>query len=328
MSADATCLVIGDAILDRSRFVTYERPSPEDLQCPVAIDERTEWVLGGAANVARWISGLGDVRRTSLIAHFSRNDKYADALAGGLYGAGITQCVHLSRPFGRGTVKERIYLQQENIHGCTWQQVIRIDSDTDMTLSAAEAESFYGNADMLFACQRPAIVVVADYGKGVFTGDYAPKLLLSLEELVERHQVPIVVNSKFPSRWRSFPADFLVCNEKEYGDVRDQPLATRHLIVTRAERGVCALIYAGTGWATHKEYAPTLATVVRDVTGAGDAFLAGLASHLVKTGYRRGQVLENGSLLAATQEGQATAGACVHQLGCGVPGRLEVGVTP
>ena len=124
--------ILGDCLLDRQRYVTYSRQSPEEPTCPVGVGERAEWALGGAANVARWLAGLGVAHRTNLIAHYSRTDPHAGVLAECLRAAGITQCCHLDRRDGRLTVKERIYLQEP---GKGYQQVIRVDQDTDMELS-------------------------------------------------------------------------------------------------------------------------------------------------------------------------------------------------
>lgn len=314
--------VLGDCILDHQRFVIYSRPSPEDPCCPVGTDERSEWVLGGAANVARWISGLGEVSQTVLVAHFSHADVRVDHLLKCLSRADVTPCCYLERGEGALTVKERLYLWDGDLEdpSVSWRQVLRIDSDTDVELSQKEAEELcaYFSARI----NQPAVIVIADYGKGVFTGDYWPTLLQNLGEYAEAHRIPTIVNSKYPFRWSRWPADFLVCNDAEMRTLQGRPTDARHVITTHAAQGVTAHVNRGP-WSAVQVHEPTQAREVRDVTGAGDAFLAGLASHLVMTGFRRGQELTAEELRAAISAGQRAAALCVSQMGCGSPIHLE-----
>ena len=319
-------LVLGDCLLDKQRYVTYSRQSPEDPSCPIGENEKEEWVLGGAANVARWIKGLGDAGAVRLTSHYSAHDPNASVLNRLLKEAGVEQTVYLLRRDGQGTVKERLYLRTGGPdESVPWRQVLRIDADTDMELTAEDAQVLCGHLALSAVVKKPAALVIADYGKGVCSGPHAERFLKELAAFVGAQEIPTIINSKYPQRWRSFVTDFLVCNQEEHGTLNGQATSARHLVITRAHRGVSAYVSGGAPWALHHEHAPSLAVDVRDVTGAGDAFLAGLTSHLIRIGFRRGQVLENGALRRALDEGQSAAAACVYQLGCGVPARLGLG---
>lgn len=319
MPGDPLIYVIGDALLDRHRFVSYFRQSPEDPACPVGIGEQSEWALGGAANVAHWLAGLGRIGRVSLIAHYSRTDPHAAVLAEYLKASGITQYVHLQRREGWGTVKERVYLNGEKGTAIgAWRQVIRIDRETNITLSEQEARNFEVDLGGSCGVQQPAAIVVADYSKGVFLEPFGEQLLAGLERVANARQIPIFVNSKTPSRWRRFGADVLIANEVEMRTLQGEPTAARHVVTTCAARGVTAHVNSGP-WAAQQVHAPTQARAVRDVTGAGDAFLAGLSRHLVHVGFPRGGVLTAPALRAAIDAGQAAAADCCGQVGCGSP---------
>ena len=321
MSEKKTVLVAGDLILDHSRFLTYERQSPEEPVCPVGHHEGTTWALGGAGNAARWVRRLSDAD-TILIGHYARIGGPFEWLRSLARADDIEIGSHLERQCGEMTVKERIYLR--GVKDSTWRQVVRIDRDTNIQLTPHEARTLCAHLELTMASQRPAILIIADYGKGVFTGDHAPLLLEKLQDLVVVHRIPTVVNSKYPARWARFVTDVLVCNEAEHQSLRGSPVAARHLLITKADKGVTAYVHGGTPSVTQRFHAPTVATDVQDVTGAGDAFLAGLTTNLVHIQFRRGQVLENGMLAEAVAEGQAAAAHCVGQLGCGAPWMTEV----
>lgn len=323
MPGEPSVFVIGDALLDRHRFVTYSRPSPENPNCPVGTHECSEWTLGGAANVAHWLVGLGGFQRVSLIAHYACTDPHGAVLAECLRASGVAQCVHLQRRGGYGTVKERVYLRGESGTAIgAWRQVIRIDQDTDMQLTEREALGFEVGLSTSCGLQRPAAIVVADYDKGVFSGPYGRDLLAGLAKLAAARSIPVFVNSKVPERWRQFPADVLIANEGEMRTLQGRPTAARHVITTHAARGATAHVNGGP-WSAVQVHSPTQAREVRDVTGAGDAFLAGLTRHLVRIGFHRGAALTADALRAAVDAGQAAAADCCSQYGCGSPSRGE-----
>lgn len=324
--------VLGDCILDINRYVRYSRPSPENANCPVGIDEHSEVVLGGAGNVARWLAGfgLGLYGRVTLIGLWGRGETDYSLLAESAHTAGVTLGWYLERRRAAISTKERVYMEEAG----SWKQIARIDSDTDAVLEDTEgAQLVAGLEGALNYAVMPPILVIADYGKGVFTGDEGAALIRQLSKFVEEKKLVTVVNSKFPERWANFPADVLVCNRQEFEGAwpGDEPvaIAARYLLVTRGEQGVRAYQQAGTGCGGMRVMVSCLnvpsllqPAQVRDVTGAGDAFLAGAAMWLTQAGYQRGAGLSIEQLYKLVMLGQVAALGCCQQLGCGSPEEL------
>lgn len=317
--------VIGDPILDLNRHVLHQRPSPEDPSCPVCVDERPTYGLGGAANVAAWVAGLLPTGFVTLHGHVPVTWSYVHDYTTLLTQANVRRGTFLERADGRGTLKERIWVCFTDPE-LSPQQVVRIDQDTDIALSKVEADEFYANLHL--ACIRdgnPHAIVVADYGKGLFAGAAGERLIENLGLFCKAREIPTLVNSKYPDKWRSFGADFLICNEREFAQIRHTAVAmdvsrmARHFVVTRAEHGVSAYVHGGAPWAIAKVEAASHCLDARDVTGAGDAFLAGLASYLVGEGFHAGHVLSEDRLASALDHAQRAAAQCCQQIGCGTP---------
>lgn len=322
----ATIRVVGDAILDINRYVTHSRWSPENANCPIGIDEQRDVFLGGAGNVAAWLAALKISNSITLYGHWGRCDRRISLLSETAGRDGVGLGPGLERRDGSITTKERIYLRNEL---CDWHQVIRIDHDTEMRLTDNEADGFL---DYLSRCcayaATPFVIVIADYDKGVFAGKAGEGMIRNLGRFVEERGLLAVVNSKVPARWANFPADVLVCNEAEFQRTWDlnEPfrVAADRLIVTQGARGVTTFVAAGTGCGGMRVMIPHLsrparATEVRDVSGAGDAFLAGLTAELIRLGFKHGDRLGGDPLLLAVDAGQTCAAQCVSQWGVGKP---------
>jgi sugar/nucleoside kinase (ribokinase family) len=130
--------------------------------------------------------------------------------------------------------------------------------------------------------------------------------------------VPIIVNSKFPESWADFGADVFVSNHKEWGNGL-AGFQARYIVTTQGAAGASILNPHGAG-VDQNSYAEE----VRDVTGAGDAFLAGVAEFVVSWEMRRTFTLEGRSMMMNFLEaGQRAAAHCVKQYGCGQPGMQE-----
>lgn len=305
--------VFGDLILDINRKVKYTRQSPEDPVCPIGEDERCEYTPGGAANVAAWVKGLCRDYRVSLIGHWPRNSRHGE-----FYDcykrSDIGFAWQMERKDGRETVKERIYLGL----GDSWKQICRIDQDTDIELS--EQESLYTIKELrgrLHYGPPPSAIVIADYGKGVFTGPHLKTFQNEIELFANEYSVPIALNTKYPQNWVNFKADVFVSNESEYG-IGFCSFASRYIVTTRGANGVSIINPRGAGVDQN-----TYADKVRDVTGAGDAFLAGITEFIVSNEETRGFTLTGRvAMLNFLEVGQRAAAYCVEQYGCGKPGKV------
>lgn len=308
--------VIGDCILDVRRYGFSTRVSPEDPNCKVLEDVAMVYELGGAANVANWLAARDELEVT-LFGHYALDDEGV-RLSSLCRERNIILDDAFCRQRGEQwtTRKERICIQKDD--GTVVQQLVRCDRDSVATLS--EKEYCYlmhhynglGYFDM---------IVVADYDKGVFRGDWGEELSEALQEVGS----PVVVNSKRPDRWESIPVDSFICNHKEalkiWKNESDntlwQKIAPQLLTITMGIHG------AETFWGCGQQklwMASQVSGAARDVTGAGDAFTAGYAfQRLMNMRQELGDDAIYPGVAAMLHRGQAWAKACCSQIGCGTP---------
>ena len=265
-------VVIGDAIADQFIYGEISRVSRE---APVFIlrHEHTETTPGGAGNCAANLAALGaKVELMSVLG----NDEPGKILYTKLREAGVG-CDGVSvTSERRTTTKVRVLAGQ--IHS-TRQQVIRIDYDDELDLSAELEEML--NADITKSLTGVDAVIISDYNYGVAN----PKIAEVVRKAIAP-AVPVLVDSRF--RLSSF-SDFTSAtpNEDEVEQLLDvkhtdpaalelaaeqlrQRLGYEALLVTRGGNGM-TLIEA--------DNAPLHIDAVGsrqplDVTGAGDTVIA------------------------------------------------------
>jgi rfaE bifunctional protein kinase chain/domain len=258
-------LVVGDAMLDRYWFGGVERISPE-APVPVVQVQRTEERLGGAANVAVNVQGIG--ARPTLLTVIG-DDEPGRALRALLDKQGIETL--LGDDPGLSTiVKLRVVGRS--------QQLIRIDFE-----SRPDHEVL---AQMKGAFERalPAhdVVLFSDYGKGG---------LAHITQMIEGARAAgkaVLVDPKGDHYQRYAGATVLTPNRAELAqamgawrdeaDLAERAQAFRRelrleaLLLTRAEEGMTLFDDQG---ALH---VAAEARQVFDVTGAGDTVIAALAA--------------------------------------------------
>jgi len=145
----ASVLVVGDVMLDRYWFGDVARISPE-APVPVALVQRSEDRLGGAANVAFNIATLG--AKAALLSVVGADDAGA-ALTQLVEASGIDARLHIDRDI-RTTLKLRVMGRQ--------QQLLRIDfedvpSHEVLKLKLNEYRNLLNDFN---------VVILSDYGKG------------------------------------------------------------------------------------------------------------------------------------------------------------------
>src|SRR5262249_55260366 len=116
-------LVLGDAILDRYIWGDAERVSQE---APVILlrADRDEVRLGGAANVANMVRGLG---AEATLATVLGDDADGSTLKRELQNSGIVLTAVLTDAHRPTTVKERFIGKAQNRHP---HQMLRVDRET------------------------------------------------------------------------------------------------------------------------------------------------------------------------------------------------------
>lgn len=262
-------LVVGDVMLDQYQVGVVERISPE-APVPVVRIESEEYVLGGAANVARNIQALGG--RATLLG-FSGEDRSGERIQSLLASQEIER--HIIRSKSRPTtVKTRVMAQG--------QQIVRIDKEAPGVHDQVSAQNLLDRLRQLLPVH--SVVIVSDYGKGVVTTE----LLAVLTRAAQDKGTRILVDPKIQNFSLYKDVFILTPNTKEAGQAaglgihsREDILAAgsrilkttgaQNLLITLGEQGMALFQSSGAIW-----HCPTTAKKVFDVTGAGDTVIATL----------------------------------------------------
>jgi D-beta-D-heptose 7-phosphate kinase/D-beta-D-heptose 1-phosphate adenosyltransferase len=274
--AGRTVLVLGDVMLDRYVSGVVSRISPE-APIPVLRVTSTRASLGGAANVAHNVAALG--ARAILLGVIGVDDAGAEverlvAAVGERISARL-----VAMPRRPTTVKTRFTTRGAH-------QLLRVDDETVDPLddeSAAEIRRRFARA-----LTEADAVVLSDYAKGVL----CDRLLRSVVSLARRSRRPVIADPKRASFKAYRNVTVLTPNAQEVAratgiEAADDDGAERSaraaldgaacdaVIVTRSEDGL-TLVRRGVA----PLHLPARVQEVSDVSGAGDTFVAALATAL------------------------------------------------
>ncbi len=266
-------LVVGDLMLDTYHIGSVKRISPE-APVPVVQVKRSYSVLGGAANVARNLIGLGATPSVVGVVGDDANGKVMREMFTELK----VDCA-LEYSNAPTITKTRIIGND--------QQVVRIDFEQDnATLEpATQSAIIEAIASRMASCD---VVVISDYGKGLCSEE----LCRSVITLAQESQKPIIIDPK-GTQWEKYRnATIVTPNIKELSDVVGAELRNDDseiegaatliierynidsLLVTRSEKGLSYIS------PSKNIVIPTEAREVFDVSGAGDTVVATLAAAL------------------------------------------------
>ena len=192
----ARVLVAGDAMLDRYWFGDAERISPE-APVPVVRVTRTEERLGGAANVARNIAGIG---AQSTLLSVVGNDEPGRRIEALLKLASITPKLEFDNSLAT-TVKLRVVARQ--------QQMVRCDFE-----SMPAEESLLRHLDNFKALlNKTNALVLSDYGKGGLSH------ISQMIEAARAKRIPILIDPKGDDYSRYAGATVITPNRAELRQV-------------------------------------------------------------------------------------------------------------
>lgn len=259
-------LVIGDVMLDRYWWGSMTRISPE-APVPIVNLERETFVVGGAANVAANIKGLGAI---PYLVGIIGEDQNGDVLKETLESVNIKANSLVNIPKRPTTVKTRIIAHQ--------QQIGRIDQESTQTLLPDEEEIVWQKC--LDLINEVDIVVVSDYLKGLLSETFLVRLIRTSNLSGKK----ILIDPKGKDYQKYKNATLLTPNRKEAfkaskksdvkaaGEILISDLALEFLLITEGEEGMTIF---------EKNIQPyklnAMARHVYDVTGAGDTVIASLA---------------------------------------------------
>ncbi|MBW2059624.1 MAG: D-glycero-beta-D-manno-heptose-7-phosphate kinase [Deltaproteobacteria bacterium] len=269
--SEGRVLVVGDIILDEFIWGKVDRISPE-APVPVVTVEKETQLLGGAANVVNNIRSLGgQVFFAGLVGGDERGRKILSLLEE----SGVDTGGVLIDPRRPTTGKTRIVAHN--------QQVVRFDRESQAPLSQ-------GYADSLIAYVREAMhsadtVVVADYGKGVVTGE----LIRAVTEISKNEEKIVALDPKMGRFDLYRDVTIVTPNSQEASvaagrEIRDESslmevghslldrFNCKAVLITRGEDGMALFERGG-----EAILIPTTAREVFDVTGAGDSVIGVMA---------------------------------------------------
>ena len=266
-------LVIGDVMLDTYHIGDVKRISPE-APVPVVRVTRTYNVLGGAANVARNLLGLGC---SPYVVSLLGNDHNGNTMQEMFADLGIrNELFHTEHPT---ITKTRVIGNS--------QQVVRLDFETENECLNEETEQKLLDA-VKRALPEVDIVVISDYGKGVCNDTVCQQVISASAGQGKK----VIIDPK-GTNWEKYrSATIITPNLKELSavsgvDVRNEDKEIHSaadrilkeynltsLLVTRSEKGMSYIAPDAS------QDIPTEAREVYDVSGAGDTVVATLAAAL------------------------------------------------
>jgi D-beta-D-heptose 7-phosphate kinase/D-beta-D-heptose 1-phosphate adenosyltransferase len=272
--------------------------SPEAAVPVVDFVEQSE-CLGGAGNVAANLAALG--ARAELFGAIGGAGRKDGADEGGvalrncLRAASIVDNGVVADPKRITTVKTRIIARH--------QHVVRVDRERRESLRSETEERVLRS--LFTALKRLDALVLSDYDKGLFTDEFADRVLSACHQL----KVPVFVGPKRSRLYAYRGAKAIVCNAKEAGQFVSRTLTDEKsveevgrallahfgcgaVLITRGEKGMSLfeessprhlnipatsfeVTYARVGQAGVDRGAT--GRQVFDVTGAGDTVLSVLA---------------------------------------------------
>ena len=306
--------LVGDLMLDEYVWGDVQRISPE-APIPVLRVGHRDIRAGGAGSVAVNLGRLDvDVHVFSVIGEDNAGDRILSLLES--EGCNVSGVV---RDGGRPTtLKARHMGYVQHSHRAV-QQMLRVDEED---LSPVRAEALAELLERMFASgEGYDAVLVSDYGKGLVSS-------VLMEGIHARcATAPVLVDPARTSDYSAYRGSTLICPNRfeaelasgvscsDLGGCREAAGRLREefgfdsVVVTMDREGM--FVDQGAGQQVHL---PTRASVVADVTGAGDMVLAVLG--LVAAA---GKTAEEGAGVA-----NVAAGLVVRQLGVVAVSRQEL----
>lgn len=266
-------LVAGDVMVDKYLYGDVSRISPE-APVPVVKLRKTEFIPGGAANVAANIAGL---KGKAYLFGIVGNDYEGKIFPGLLEKSGISGQYITEIPDFQTTIKTRILAHN--------QQIVRVDEERRDNLSIELEDKIWSKIEKVL--KKIDVILISDYNKGFLTKTLLKRLIMYGSE----SNKTVLVDPKGKDYFKYKGASIITPNKAEVGIVCDtnetereltsagnklmKSLNLKALLITRGEEGMTLL---ETGKKTL--HLNTMARHVYDVTGAGDTVIAVMAMAL------------------------------------------------
>lgn len=256
-----TAVVIGDVMLDVFEEGSVERISPE-APVPVLLNPQGVDALGGAANTARNMVGLGS--RSTLIGLIG-DDHDGDRCRELVRESGVTDA--LCRANGWRTTKKHRFL-------ALGQQILRVDIEEPIPHYIHELVLCH----LMRVVSDASVIVVSDYDKGLIRDELAKAIVSA----ACTSGIPVIVDTK-----RADPTVFAGCTivapnlveaTRMTGIANPAEAAERIASMTRSAvlitLGADGMLLFDRGRTCQ---IPSHAREVADITGAGDSVTAAVS---------------------------------------------------
>ena len=256
-------LVIGDVMIDRNYLCkTSKRNAPESVNVPIYNIDKIEYVLGGAANVAKNLWNLkAHVEMLSVIG----DDEYADKITQ-MFQEQTIPCTFYRDATRRTTIKNRIFENSVLVN--------RHDYETTTDISLEMEDKII--SDIKKKISNIDAILLIDYNKGVLTTNLTENIIL----LANERNVCTFVDPKM-NNYLKYKNCFCfkpnlhegqtLTGETEpeavYSALKEN-LSPTHIVLTCGENG---MFLNKDIHITHSEKIPLI-----DVTGAGDTAMSTL----------------------------------------------------
>jgi D-glycero-beta-D-manno-heptose-7-phosphate kinase len=263
--------VIGDVMLDTYWWGKVDRISPE-APVPVVAVAKKEQRIGGAGNVALNVRSLGaTVTMLSVIG----NDEDGKLLTGLLQSNAIN-ADHLVKSDARITTN-KIRIISRNQH------MMRLDAEHTNDLESADEEKLLAEFATLIATDKPDVVILEDYNKGVLTESCIKNVIA----LCRQHTIITTVDPKRKNFFTYKGVDIFKPNLKEVkeglniisDEVSETALKNIHAeLEEKLQHGASFITLSEKGvfyqQQNNAELIPTHIRNIADVSGAGDTVIA------------------------------------------------------
>jgi len=264
-------LVIGDVMLDAYVWGTAERISPE-APVPVVDVEKVEERLGGAANVAMNVNGLG---ATAVLCSLIGRD-YAGEKVLGILKDHKMKTNGIIQLAGRITgIKTRVLSKSHHL--------LRFDLETTTDLDKVQEQQFLKALKTLIAREKPDAVILEDYNKGVLTEN----IITSVIRLCRDKKILTAVDPKKKNFFAYKNADIFKPNLREVREAfnhelnpdTESSLQQVHSQLKKKIQHHITLITLGDHGIFYSDgkqsgIIPAYKRDVSDVSGAGDTVIA------------------------------------------------------
>lgn len=269
-------MVIGDIIMDEYVWGDVSRISPEAPVPVVAVKKETK-MLGGAANVINNICSLGG---KTILCGVIGDDETGEEIIERLQNMGQIKDGIISEKERQTSIKTRVVAQN--------QQVVRFDKESRKEIGSESVKKILDFIQEKMESLNA--VIVADYGKGVISGE----MMNGIRKLLKSSDIILSVDPKTENFRYYESIDLMTPNHHEAGAfcrleiVNEdtliqagrqiiQELNCRAVLITQGKDGMTLFEEGG-----DINHIPTVAREVFDVSGAGDTVIStlclGLAS--------------------------------------------------